>query len=622
MALAADTKPTNAATNAEIWVTDTDDIYRYNGTSWVLLVANDKTETLTNKTISGTANTLTNISASAITGNYTGLSTDTKPTTAVPANSQFTETDTRRVFHWTGAAWILLKASGFSSKKNVLYKIGSTYYYERYDGTVISSSGTLETVLQAAIDTGGTTSVPAGSYVFNSAGVNLETNVCLELDPNAQFSVPQGFTGTMFNVPQQKNNIHVSGGYLFEAGTPAKLWTGIKLDSTNSAGIFHCSFRNMKIRHTGKGIHLNTTGSDAFLNACLFEEIWIDKPIIGVNFESNYDGLAGTASGINRNLFQQVWVQDDTTLHDCTYGFKDIQNFDNTFIACKVWDQSSSVTQKTATIAPKSIHTTIIGGIMARDSDFFVDNSWPRSTVVINGDYHTSPLVVGGMSVDTGSMVSNGKKAGGFSANATTAGWGIFGGGFSAYTGIGTTTQTITYANGTGGRTIPTLTVTGNGAGYRFTNLFTCRGWNPRFRAKVLFNTNTLQRIYFGLAGTASADLAGDDPLNAMAGVLIGARSADTNFQVMHNDAAGATNFIDTGVPINTTSIRTFDIKASETSTTNKWKWSIDGSAWADITSADTPTQTTALGLHFAIITNESGVAKSMTVFEVRAETR
>src|SRR4029434_25452 len=57
-ALAADTKPTNAATNAEIWVTDADHIYRYNGSAWVLFVANDKTETLTNKTISELTNSV------------------------------------------------------------------------------------------------------------------------------------------------------------------------------------------------------------------------------------------------------------------------------------------------------------------------------------------------------------------------------------------------------------------------------------------------------------------------------------------------------------------------------------------------------------------------------------
>ena len=54
-----DTKPTNVPTHTKAVENNTDDIYRFNGTTWVLFIANDKTETLTNKTISGSANTVT-----------------------------------------------------------------------------------------------------------------------------------------------------------------------------------------------------------------------------------------------------------------------------------------------------------------------------------------------------------------------------------------------------------------------------------------------------------------------------------------------------------------------------------------------------------------------------------
>jgi hypothetical protein len=36
---------------------------------------------------------------------YEGLSTDTKPTTNVPANTRFLETDTGNEYRWTGSAW-------------------------------------------------------------------------------------------------------------------------------------------------------------------------------------------------------------------------------------------------------------------------------------------------------------------------------------------------------------------------------------------------------------------------------------------------------------------------------------------------------------------------------------
>ena len=56
--VSGDTKPTLVPTDTKAIETNTDDIYRFNGTSWVLYLANDKTETLTNKTIDSDVNTL------------------------------------------------------------------------------------------------------------------------------------------------------------------------------------------------------------------------------------------------------------------------------------------------------------------------------------------------------------------------------------------------------------------------------------------------------------------------------------------------------------------------------------------------------------------------------------
>ena len=49
--VSGDTKPTLVPAETKAIETNTDDVYRFNGTSWVLFAANDKTETLTNKTI-------------------------------------------------------------------------------------------------------------------------------------------------------------------------------------------------------------------------------------------------------------------------------------------------------------------------------------------------------------------------------------------------------------------------------------------------------------------------------------------------------------------------------------------------------------------------------------------
>ena len=56
--VSGDTKPTLVPADTKAIETNTDDVYRFNGTSWLLYLANDKTETLTNKTIDTDVNTL------------------------------------------------------------------------------------------------------------------------------------------------------------------------------------------------------------------------------------------------------------------------------------------------------------------------------------------------------------------------------------------------------------------------------------------------------------------------------------------------------------------------------------------------------------------------------------
>ena len=78
-------------------------------------------------------------------GRYTGLSTDTKPSapnTAVDAI--FYETNTGKEFYNDGTAWVGSEPSRYAGSTKV-YKIGSTYYAEKHDGTLVSSSGTFET---------------------------------------------------------------------------------------------------------------------------------------------------------------------------------------------------------------------------------------------------------------------------------------------------------------------------------------------------------------------------------------------------------------------------------------------------------------------------------------------
>lgn len=550
------------------------------------------------------------------------LSTDTLPTN-VPTNTQAWITDSRRIVYYNGTTWLGVRTTP-SARKHLIYKVGSTYYHERYDGSVVNSGSVFETVLQAAIDNTGDVYILGGAdYICSGSftGFNIKGFTMLEIDRGAVIEVPNGYTGNVFHIsdtaftPQaQRIRTVIRGGRLREAGTPQKLWTGIKLHSTDF-GIVDGEFMGMTISEPKTGVEFNTSNVGWVAN-CIFDMIQVNDCVNGMEF---IDTTTDANGGTFRNTFKDVHIQDQVGASAIiSYGFKNITGKYNTFINCKAWDMIHPATQKLCTIAPKAVGTIIIGGLMAREDDhFFIDNSWPRSTLVLSDDTHA--LSYGGLAVPHTSMVGNGRRVGGYDGTSSTTGWGIIGT-LTAYAGAGGNAQVNTFANGSTARNHPTGTTLGNGTGFRYINLLTMRGWNPRYRAKIRLGTSTLQTLYLGFASVVSADLAGDDPLNAVAGVMFGMRSADTTFQIMHNDTSGATNFINTGVTINTTAIRTFDLKAIDVAT-NKWQWSIDGSAWAEITSTDIPSQSTPLGLHTALVTNESGVAKNMEVFEVRVET-
>lgn len=59
----------------------------------------------------------------------TGLSTDAKPT-SMPANSVFIETDTRKRYLWSGAAWVLFAAGSLDS--SIASQVG---YWSNYIGS-------------------------------------------------------------------------------------------------------------------------------------------------------------------------------------------------------------------------------------------------------------------------------------------------------------------------------------------------------------------------------------------------------------------------------------------------------------------------------------------------------
>jgi hypothetical protein len=95
--VSTDTKPTLVPTDTKAIETNTDDVYRFNGTSWVLFSANDKTETLTNKSISGATNTLSAIPVNSL------------------SNFSIASPLTNQIIQYNGANWVNATSSGGGS---------------------------------------------------------------------------------------------------------------------------------------------------------------------------------------------------------------------------------------------------------------------------------------------------------------------------------------------------------------------------------------------------------------------------------------------------------------------------------------------------------------------------
>ena len=67
------------------------------------------------------------------------------------------------------------KDINFNKGRTDVYKIGATYYAEKYDGTLIASSGTFQTVLQAALDLQGLVTIEQdGVFQLTTASGGLQ----------------------------------------------------------------------------------------------------------------------------------------------------------------------------------------------------------------------------------------------------------------------------------------------------------------------------------------------------------------------------------------------------------------------------------------------------------------
>lgn len=567
---------------------------------------------------------------------YYGLSTDTKPVPADTAiGATFEETDTGKKFYNSGTAWLPVLIRG--AYNQIVFKEGSTYYATDSNGDILNSSTSNPgAVIQTCLDLAGTTYVSAGDYTMGAsfAGVNVGIDgTHLMMDSGCILTVPAGYTGYVIKVKRALStgpNLHhakVSGGKLYEATgvSGSHLWTGILMQGgpLTNQGVGFSTVENVFIEYAGTGVNLDCTLG--WVNGCLLQNVTCSGCPVGFDF-TQPDPFTTAQNAIARDTFINCVVQNYASV-PTLYGFKNIRWKDHVFIHCKVWDQTDTATQKASTIHRDAKNISIMGGIMSRGSSagsYFVDNS--KSTLIMQDEWNGPKY--GGLSMVGHLFGIIGRKIGRHDSSSANTGTGILGTSTS-YASEGSNAEVLTFADGTGGRLRTTAGTSGSGCGSRYTVNITCRGFNPIYKIMFKLTQTSNTRPYFGWTSSGSVDLAGDDPLNAVHGVILTARAADTNFQIGHNNGSGVTVFTDTGIPLNT-SLNVFDLVADDAAT-NKWKWalytvsslrSISQSMvdYTELTSLEIPSQSQGLKPYWQMTTSEN-LAKSFTHYQVYVET-
>jgi hypothetical protein len=254
----------------------------------------------------------------------------------------------------------------------IVFKIGSTYYARKADGTLISSGSTAETVCQAAMNASGgaTTSVLfTGIFTFSGSFTGLTIpRDCNVYCNAAQFVVPNGYTGDLWKVNSAWYGC-VKGGVFYEAGTPARNWTCFNLNSDN-AGMAFFEISHCYAYQPGRGIKLQANVSGSFVNACWFDNVFIDEPRVGVEF------ISANGGNLNNNTFDGVDIEFAVSTGLTTNGFKDLQGRNNTFVSCHVFDFDPAASECNILASNSSGNTSgivIIGGQMTGHLGTFTD---------------------------------------------------------------------------------------------------------------------------------------------------------------------------------------------------------------------------------------------------------
>lgn len=578
--LSSDTKPVaaNTAINAIFQETDTHDTYINNGTAWLLFSADNKTETLTNKTMHNDSNTLP----------YVG---------------------------------------GWDS---VIYKSGSTYKSKKMDGTLLASSTTLDGVVQAALDlkgricwmraADGSSYTPSGAVAWD-----ILEDTWLSLG-EAYIVVPGTYSGTLFRVSDRSGGadhvarrIVMDGGFVQQgSGTPSALWTALELESTsstvNAGGVTFCQFRNLYFKRMGVGVRLKAdSGTNSFITGVTFDSITLDNPHEGFVFQTT--GAIDVANQVaSRNTFINCISQADKGAVNPQYqmanGYKDIAGKNNAFYHCKSWDtvEAHGVASNLTT---RASDTLISGGLMTA-IPYHWEISQDRG---LRTRIENDPFNIGSVSVFNPLI----RKVGTFGGPSGTAGTSAEGDGLLSTITPSGTISTVFTTDGIAKRmeTAATANAVARISGF---TAHSCRYYDPLVRFRFKLNQITNQKIFVGFSNNPTLTInTADDPLQNLTGYglyhsTINATSA-TNWLVCKNAGSASSTMGNSGTAANVTTVQNILVAGWED--TPLWTYRIDPNAYTSSSATGAPAQLTGLVCGIWIANSGPLEAKQCDVYAI-----
>ncbi len=584
--LSTDTKPTLVPANTKAVETDTDDTYKFNGTSWALFsgaggLTATSTTTLTNKTISNDSNT----------------------------------------FPYVGAY------------NAIIYKSGTVFKSKKGDGTLLASSTTLDTVVQTALDQRGLI-LWASSPDFvlyqpsNLVAWNIKPDT--HLICGAQIIVSSAYAGTLFTIDDTYGgdhkvlNVIIDGLFATQGGTPSMTWTALQLKSASNSsgdgGVAACQFRNMFFRDCGVGVYINaSSGSNSFVNGNIFDSVTVFTPHVG--FDWNCPGGSSANQASHRNTFinciSQASDLNDQSQQATINGYRNISGKENTFYNCKAWDTKS--TNICSNLTSGATDTVIHGGLMTyTPEDWEITQDLGARTLVFPANVES---FAGYNSAVTNPFI---RKTGTWNGASSTGATSVAG------DGLLNTLGTVTAASGVYSK--PTATADGipqridTGAtqdvqvGIRTQVTPAYRYWYPFFKCRFKLNQTTAQRIFVGFcSSTATTINTADDPLVSLSGYGLYHSTTHgtsaTNWLVARNSGTATSTFTNTGIAANITTPQTLLFGAYEEAT--PWFRGRVGTNAASAKATTTiPAQFTGLNVGI-FLSNTAAAAKTCDVYSM-----